>query len=226
MPLEGAEIENHRITLRGMPDRRTGMVTIEPKAGSHRPRWRLRTIAVLTAIAVIFAIGGEASATLLAQPNSGPQQHTSTVSSAIKFSPATQAELRKLESTPQGRAALVRAFQVSFGRTAEVAATPVGDSSQIRLDATCAPSFSCGISSSGGWHFWIIASYAAAESADLAALQPYCWAALVPLTGAVGAAACLGVGAILWELVNNWPRMTNHGVWLAVYWWGIQDGRY
>ena len=27
------------------------MVTIEPKAGSHRPRWRLRTIAVLTAIA-------------------------------------------------------------------------------------------------------------------------------------------------------------------------------
>jgi hypothetical protein len=94
------------------------------------------------------------------------------------------------------------------------------------LDATCAPSFSCGISPSGGWHFWIIASYAAAQSANLIALQPYCWAALVPLLGALGAGACLSVGAILWELVNNWPRFTNHGVWLAVYWWGIQNGRY
>jgi hypothetical protein len=63
-------------------------------------------------------------------------------------------------------------------------------------------------------------------SADLAALQPYCWAALVPLTGAVGAAACLSIGAILWAMVNNWPRMTNHGVWLSVYWYGIRDGRY
>jgi hypothetical protein len=65
-----------------------------------------------------------------------------------------------------------------------------------------------------------------ARVADLLALQPYCWGALVPLAGPVGAAACLGIGGILWEMVNNWPRVTNHGVWLSVYWWGIQDGRY
>jgi hypothetical protein len=201
------------------------MMTVESPSRNHRPRWRLRMLAVLTAIALVFAVGG-ASATMLARSNSASPQHTSTVSSDIKFSPATQAELRKLESTPQGRATLLRAFQTSFGKTAKVAVAHTSGNSQIHLDATCAPSFSCGVSSSGGWHFWIIASYASVQSADLAAMQPYCWAELVPLTGAVGAAACIGVGAILWELVNNWPRVTNHGVWLAVYWWGIQDGRY
>lgn len=202
------------------------MVTIQPAASHRRSRWRLRTLVVLTAIAVIFAIGGGAVATLLAQSGSSSQQHIATVSPVFKFSPAIQAELRKLEATAQGRAALVSAFQASLGKTAKVAAAPAEHSSQIWLDAACAPSFSCGTSDTGGWHFWIIASYAAVLSADLVALQPYCWAALVPLLGPVGAGACLGVGAILWELVNNWPRFTNHGVWLAVYTWGIQDGRY
>lgn len=151
---------------------------------------------------------------------------TAGATSVIKFGAATQRALRKLESTPQGRADLLRALQVSFGRGAKIVASPPTHSSHIQLDATCAPSISCGLSSSGGWHFWIIASYAAAESANLWALQPYCWAALVPETGPVGAAACLSIGGILWAMVNNWPRMTNHGVWLAVYWWGIQDGRY
>ena len=131
-----------------------------------------------------------------------------------------------INQIPDPQVLTIAPFQTSFGQTAKVVAAPVADSSRVQLDAACAPSFSCGISSSGGWHFWIIASYAAVESADLAALQPYCWAALVPLTGPVGAGACIGVGAILWELVNNWPRMTNHGVWVAVYWWGLKDGRY
>lgn len=189
--------------------------------------WRVRTLGVVTAIAMVFAIGGGAAATtLLANHGSHQQGHSAQVSSSINFSPATQTELHKLESTPQGRTALLRAFQDSFGRSAEVAASSGNDSSQIHLDATCLPNVSCGLSSSGGWHFWIIASYATLLSADLAAMQPYCWAALVPIAGAVGAGACLSVGYILWELVNNWPRMTNHGVWVSVYWYGIRDGRY
>ena len=194
---------------------------------NRRFQWRPRTLVALTAIALVFAIGGAgATATLIPDHSSSSQKHPESVSATIKFNTATQAELRKLESTSKGRATLLRAFQSSFGKTAEVAPTAVKDGSRAHLDATCAPSLSCGISKSGGWHFWIITSYAAAESADLAALQPYCWAALVPLAGPAGAAACLSVGAVLWALVNNWPRYTNHGVWLAVYFWGIQDGRY
>lgn len=184
-------------------------------------------IGVITAIAMVTGAGGAAtSMTLLAQPGATLQKHPVQVGTTVNFSPATQKELRKLESTQQGRTALLHAFQASFGQTARVAAMSAQDSSGIHLDAACAPSFSCGISRTGGWHFWIIASYAAAQSANLVALQPYCIAALAPETAGLGAAACLTVGAVLWALVNNWPRFTNHGVWLEVYWWGIRDGRY
>ncbi len=193
------------------------------QSGRRSPR--LRFIGVITALVLVFGTIGGATSTLLIRTAASPAK-TAQVSSTIMFSPATQAELHKLMATPQGRAGLLRALQASFGKEATVGVAPDQASSKISLDATCAPSFSCGISRSGGWHFWIIASYASAQSANLALLQPYCWAALVPETGPVGAGACLTIGAILWELVNNWPRFTNHGIWMAVYWNRIEDGRY
>lgn len=190
---------------------------------SRRNSWRFRFVGIVAVMALVFSAAGASTALLVhSSASSHKLVHVSTV---IKFSPATQKELQKLEATSQGRAALTEAFQTSFGKDSEVVASTDDSTSKIHLTAVCA-SVSCGISSSGGWHFWIIASYAALLSADLTALQPYCWAALVPVAGALGAGACLSVGYILWELVNNWPRVTNHGVWLAVYWWGIQDGRY
>lgn len=198
------------------------------RLSSSRPGLSWKILSIVTVIGLICGISAGAAASSASasgkRVTSGP--HVAKVSSVIKFSPATQAALHRLESTPQGRADLLRAFQDSYGRKATVSTSPPADSSRIQLDATCAPGISCGISSAGGWHFWIITSYATAESADLAALQPYCLAALVPETGPVGAGVCLSVGAILWALVNNWPRFTNHGVWVAVYWGHATDGRY
>src|SRR5271170_5265666 len=71
---------------------------------SSRFPWRLRTVGVVTAIAMVFAIGGGAAATTLrADHGSNQQEQRAQVNTTIHFSPATQAELRKLESTPQGR---------------------------------------------------------------------------------------------------------------------------
>jgi hypothetical protein len=47
---------------------------------------------------------------------------TAGATSVITFGAATQKALRKLESTPQGRADLLRALQVSFGRGAKIVA--------------------------------------------------------------------------------------------------------
>lgn len=127
---------------------------------NRRFQWRPRTLGALTAIALVFAVGGAgASARLIPnRSSSSSHKHPESVSVTIKFNPATQAKRRKLESTSKGRAILLRAFQSSFGKTAEVASISVKGGSKFHLDATCAPSFSCGISRSGGWHFWIIAS--------------------------------------------------------------------
>lgn len=126
---------------------------------NRRFQWRPRTVGALTAIALVFAVGGAgASARLIPNRSSSSHKHPESVSVTIKFNPATQAKLRKLESTSKGRAILLRAFQSSLEKTAEVASISVQYGSKFHLDATCAPSFSCGISRSGGWHFWIIAS--------------------------------------------------------------------
>lgn len=155
----------------------------EPPRSSRRFPPRSRTLAIFIAIALIFGVGGGAASTAFLADTASSTASPAHVGTTIRFSAAAQAELRKLESTPTGRAALLRAFQDSFGRKADVAANPGDGGSEIRLDATCAPSISCGLSDSGGWHFWIITSYAAAESADLWAMQPYCWAALASATG-------------------------------------------
>lgn len=187
---------------------------------------RLRIIGIITAIALLFGVGGGAAATALSAHQAIASARPASVSASVTLSPATQAELRKLEATPQGRASLLRAFQASFGSVADVQASAPQASGKVQLTATCA-TFSCGISTSGGWHFWIIASYAAVLSAGTATAQYDCISALVAVLSPAGAVGlCLSAAAILWELVNNWPRLTNHGVWMAIYWNHITDGRY
>lgn len=186
---------------------------------------RLRLIGIITAIALAFGVGGGAASTTLLAHGTALSQ-PAKVSTTIALSPAIQTELHKLEATPQGRTTLLRAFQASFGKVGDVAATPAETSSDIRLTADCA-GISCGVSTTGGWHFWIIASYAAVLSAGTVTAQYDCISALVAVLSPPGAVGvCLGAAATLWELVNNWPRLTNHGVWMAVYWNHITDGRY
>jgi len=188
-----------------------------------------RLIASSVAAAVIIGGGCVAAipASAATKPPAASVQLSRTDGHTVKFSHAVQAEMRKLETTARGRAELLKALEAGFGKVASVSIQKtISNSDRIRADLNCLPGMSCGLSSSGGWHFWIITSYATALSGDLALLVPYCSAALVPVTGPIGAGVCLAVAGIIWELVNNWPRYTNHGVWLAVYWWGIQDGRY
>jgi hypothetical protein len=182
-------------------------------------------VGVVTAIALAFGAGGGAASTaLLAQHASSSR--LANVSTTTTLNPAVQLELHKLEASPQGRVVLLRAFQASFGKVGDVSDGSAETSSTVRLTADCA-GISCGVSGTGGWHFWIIASYAAVLSAGTITAQYKCISALVTVLSPVGATGvCLSAAAILWELVNNWPRLTNHGVWMAIYWNHISDGRY
>lgn len=148
-----------------------------------------------------------------------PIIHTTSIT------PAASAALEKAVSTPAGRAALLKVFRSVKGAKAGISTTPLDGS--LRAELSCPGGVQCGVSSSGGWHVWVIASYAAAESADLAGIGLYCTAALSPIITPFGAAiACGGVTYTIWTLVNNWPRLTNHGIWVAVYPTHISSGRY
>lgn len=179
----------------------------------------VRLIGVMASATMICALNGVAAS---ASPTNGLAKHRVHT---IRFSPAERAALHRLESTPQGRAKLVQAFRESLRPIGKVTFTPPTHKSQIRF-ATCAPGISCGLSSSGGWHFWIITSYAAAATADLVVLNTECMAALAPVLQWWGIGICWSVVGTIWAMVNNWPRMTNHGIWMAIYRWGIQDGRW
>jgi hypothetical protein len=168
----------------------------------------------------------------LASPATATPAANPTPSAAVTFDSATRNDLRQLESTALGRYELLRAFQTGFAPTIKIegprltSQTPSVDVRDLRPELTCLPGLSCGLSSSGGWHFWVIASYASILGSSLVAMVPDCTAALsAVITPVVALAACGGVAYALWVMSANEPRYTNHGVWLAVYWWGLQDGR-
>ncbi|MGH3259774.1 MAG: hypothetical protein ACRDOU_30995, partial [Streptosporangiaceae bacterium] len=90
--------------------------------------------------------------------------------------------------------------------------------------------FSCGANGSGGDHFWVIASYQQIVNATvIATFATACVAYLVPEIQWWAAPACAAVVYILKTLAENEPRVTNHGVWAAIYFthpWSPQSGHY
>ena len=98
----------------------------------------------------------------------------------------------------------------------------------VDLNLPCG--FTCGANGSGGDHFWVIASYQQIATATaIAAFAAACVAYLVPQIQWWTAPACTAVVYLLKPLAENEPRVTNHGVWAAIYFthpWSPQDGHY
>jgi hypothetical protein len=147
------------------------------------------------------------------------------IAGTARFAPAASEALEKVFSTPAGRTALLNVFRSIKGAKVGIAASPFN--AVMHDDLSCPGGVQCGISGSGGLHFWIIGSYATLESGVIGGLGWYCGAFLSPFITPIGAAvACGGVVYTLSTIVNNWPRFTNHGVWVAVYPTHISWGRY
>jgi len=151
--------------------------------------------------------------------------HTTTLS------PAASTALQKAFATPTGRAALLKVFHTFGGAKTGVVQSPAVQSGAVHTLAYVKPAWncpggsSCGVSSSGGWHFWFIASYAAIYNVGAGPFWIACTGALSPIISPFAATvACGAVTGIIWALVNNAPWTTRHGVWMAVYWNHISDG--
>jgi hypothetical protein len=152
-----------------------------------------------------------------------PEQKATAVSAtaAPKLSPAELASIHKLVSTKQGREKFYQAFQNSFGNAANVGAGPLATPGTTRLV------LSWGFSGAGGEHFWIIASYADILSKALDRAVPYCIGALSGLIDPIAAAVvCKGVDVAIDRLASGYGRLSNHGVWAAVYFWPTRWGVY
>jgi hypothetical protein len=142
--------------------------------------------------------------------------------------PAASAALNEALATSAGRAALQKAFQSLKGAKAGAVQTSpayAGPDAFMHPDWNCPGGASCGVSRSGGWHFWVIVSYAAVYNVGAFPFWLACTGALSPIIDPVAAtAACGAVTGVIWALVNNAPWTTRHGIWLAVYWNHISDG--
>jgi hypothetical protein len=108
------------------------------------------------------------------------------------------------------------------------AGTPAPIKAQLDLfvQADC-DGVQCGLSGTGGEHFWVIASYAAIIKLGIKGLEEACDSAATEF-----ADFCDILGEALDRLVDGVKALTNRGVWGAVYiapsYKGnrVQDGRY
>lgn len=205
-------------------------------AGLNAARRRLIAVLAMTCAVMMGALSfaGSAGAAVngtASCPASGYAQingkclqikHTKTLS------PAASAALQEALSTPAGQAALQKAFKSLKGAKAGVVQTPATHASPdafVHPDWNCPGGASCGISRSGGVHFWVIVSYAAVYNVGAVPFWIACTGALSPIIDPAAATlACGAVTGIIWALVNNAPWTTRHGIWLAVYWNHISDG--
>jgi hypothetical protein len=182
-----------------------------------------------TAAVLISALIGTSIATGTGVANAAAPKINTHVVKMVNFSPAVQKQLSRLESTATGRAELQKALTKGLGHAATVSVVRDAHKTHrtgITPDWSCYWQTSCGVDSSGGWHFWVIGSYAALESGALAGLAAECSGALAPFIGFAAPIVCGGVAWVLSNLISGWPRFSNHGVWAAVYLRGIQSGRY
>jgi len=74
--------------------------------------------------------------------------------------------------------------------------------------------FTCGANSSGGDHFWVIASYLDVVDGAINVGEFACEVRL-PQFGWLCSLAAQGLKT--WA--RGWGSASNHGVWAAIYWW-------
>ena len=204
-------------------------------AGLNAAPRRLITVLAMTCALMMGALSfaGSAGAATIGKascPASGYAQingkcmqikHTKTLG------PAASAALQEALSTPAGQAALQKAFQSLKGAKSgvETSTAYASPDAIVHPDCNCPGGASCGISWSGGVHFWVIVSYAVVYDVGAPRFWVACTGALSPIIDpAAATVACGAVTGIIWALVNNAPWTTRHGIWLAVYWNHISDG--
>jgi hypothetical protein len=194
---------------------------------------RIRSIALPAIVCAVLlsalSLSGPAGAATLADAACQAPGHTQIdgrclpVAHNEALSPGASAALKMAFATPAGQAALESAFGTVKG--AEDGIIAQSTASRIRPDWACPGGTSCGISGAGGTHFWFIASYAAIYNVGAFPFWLACTGALSPIIDPAAATlACGAVTGAIWELVNNAPWTTRHGVWMAVYWNHISDG--
>jgi hypothetical protein len=173
-----------------------------------------------------LAFGGTAGATTTARGSCEGSAYAQIDGRCVqvlrteKLNPAASAAFEKLFAAPGGRAAVQRAIQAIDGASSGVVFQE--RSTNVRPAWNCPGGASCGVSSSGGWHFWAIVSYAAIYDAGTVGFWAACTGALSPfISPTLAWAACGVVAGALWSLVNNAPWTSHHGVWIAVHptWW-------
>jgi hypothetical protein len=135
------------------------------------------------------------------------------------LSSTASAALEKAFSVPAGRAAMEKLFAKFDGSTVGLVQAPsISLDAFVRPDWNCPGGASCGVSSSGGRHFWVIVSYASIYNVGAFPFWLACTGALSPIIDPLAAtAACGAVTGLIWALVNNASYTTQHGVWLAIY---------
>ncbi|MDA8322212.1 MAG: hypothetical protein M0030_20710 [Actinomycetota bacterium] len=140
------------------------------------------------------------------------------------LSPTASAALAKALATPAGQEALQKVLRKIPGAKIGMVVEP-SLTAYVKPSWNCPGGSACGISGSGGTHFWFIASYASIYDVGAFPFWLACTGALSPVIDPIAAtAACGAVTGIIWALVNNAPWTTRHGVWMAVYWNHISDG--
>jgi hypothetical protein len=210
------------------------------------PRLAGALITVGASLAMLALPAASASAAVTSQPAGIPGHQVATVRlaghitgdisvlssgqyDAVLVSPAgvRQVSPRTFGTEAAARRYLARVGDLLAGRPHAVRhAAVMSPSWSINLPC----GFSCGANSSGGDHFWVIASYQQIANVTLlAAFGAACLAFLGPEINGWAAPACGAATYILKTLAANQPRVSNHGVWASVYFshpWSPQSGRY
>lgn len=177
--------------------------------------------AILSACAMITSVTADAAQAGTSHVRPAAARHALYT---MRLSPVATAELHSLTSTARGRSELRAVFSRSFGSGGRV-----GVSSGAKVAPALSCGFtSCGISSEGGRHLWMIASYAAVLKAGIGKLVPICEAGLDAYITPLGAAlVCGSAEKLLALLIQHEPAVSNHGVWAALYFNGkLQGGRW
>lgn len=185
-------------------------------AWSHRAR-----AAVVGAAAAALIAGGLAAC--------GTNQSAGTVGSSagvaaavgkiqpVTFTAAQTAKLKSLTDSPEKVSSVVDTLNASFGKalTATTTREVTSPSKAAAASYVVEPALAYGYNG----HFWVTASYA-----DMA--SGFIWSGVRYCSTRLPGWLCSYLGNVLTSWSNGWGWAGNHGVWGAVYWNGINGGRW
>jgi hypothetical protein len=124
------------------------------------------------------------------------------------------AQVRQLaQATPAQRQAIDHALVASFSQFAKAGTGSMPEPGQPTLTAK---SWSWGVT---GQHVWIIMSFTDIHNGLLTAITGDCVGMFAVAHASGYAWLCGGLEQLLAHLSNGYRPESNHGVWVALYWW-------